>query len=234
MRRWILLCAALTVALATNTSASDARNSHSVHRGVHAKQLIAASTPHHRSQPVNENEAPFVNGHYVLTGDFPVNGYHKDAPVVVIVDKSSHFTYALQLQDHKIVRILTISNAVGSADRPTPTGPYFVTQKKMYPVWVPPTSIDPKQKRVPPYNQTHKNPLGVAAIDLSKFDIELHGTNYPGAIRKSVSHGCIRHSNPDILKLYAIVNRGDRVYIVNKFRGKVLNQSDFISKKRTH
>jgi len=173
------------------------------------------------------NEAPFVHNHYVLTGMLPMNGFHKGDPTVVIVDKGSHSSFALQLQGERIVRTLTISNAIGTTEKPTPPGRYTVVKKEMYPKWLPPKSIDPKQKVVPPYNQTHKNPLGVAAIYLNKFEIDLHGTNTPGQIRKSASHGCIRHSNSDMLKLYGMVADGDVVYIVNKFRGKVLSRADF-------
>ena len=180
------------------------------------------------------NQPPFTNNHYVLTGNFPTNGYHKGVPVVVIVDKSSHFTHVLQLQGDRIVRILTLSNNIGSLDTPTPPGRYTVVETKMYPKWIPPKDIDPKQKPVPPYNETHKNPLGVAAIYLNKFMIDLHGTNEPKLIRKSSSHGCVRHSNSDILKLFAVVHKGDVVYIVNRFRGKVLVRTDFVRTTKTH
>jgi lipoprotein-anchoring transpeptidase ErfK/SrfK len=183
--------------------------------------------------PLDSSNSPFVNNHFVLTASLPTNGFHKGVPVVVIVDKSSHFTYVLQLQGDKVVRTLTVSNAVGSGDKPTPPGRYTVIRKEMYPEWVPPKTIDPDQKVVPPYNETHKNPLGVAAIYLDKFEIDLHGTNTPGQIRKSVSHGCVRHSNPDILQLYGMVNKGDVVYIINKFRGKVLTKNDFVRTSRS-
>ena len=244
MRQWILSCAALCLLLSgpavqadnkPNSTAAEKRIASATPASKQAqkklaeekrKQAYAARVK--RAKQKAAEQVPFVNGHYVLTGHLPVNGYHKGVPVVVIVDKGSHSTYALQLQNHKIFRILTVSNAVGDLDTPTPPGPYRVVQKRMFPRWVPPRSIDPKQKPVPPYNQTHKNPLGVAAIYLNKFEILLHGTNTPNQIRKSVSHGCVRHSNADIKRLYSIVNAGDRVYIVNKFRGKVLNRSDFV------
>ncbi len=101
----------------------------------------------------------------------------------------------------------------------------------MYPVWNPPKDIDPKRKKVKPYNVDHKNPLGVARITLNKFQIALHGTNSPRKLSKNVSHGCVRHSNKDIMKLYGLVNRGTVVYIVNNWQGKVLNQADFEPKK---
>lgn len=179
------------------------------------------------SNDMSDEKSPFINSHYVLTGSFPNNGFHKGEPTVFIVDKGSHDTFVLQKQGNRIVRVLTVSNAVGNADKPTPPGRYLIVNKKMDPTWIPPKTI--KHKIVPPYSQTHENPLGVAAIYLNKFDIDLHGTNQPNAIRKSISHGCVRHSNQDILKLYNMASIGDVVYIVNKFRGKVLNQADFVS-----
>lgn len=175
---------------------------------------------------------PFINGHYALTGVMKTNGYRSDAPTVVLVDKGSHSTHILQLQHlgnkDEIVRVMTVSNAIGNEDKPTPPGRYLVTMKKKYPVWIPTKEIDPKQKPVPPYNETHKNPLGVAAIYLNKYELALHGTNDPKAIRKSVSHGCIRHSNSDISRIFGMVKRNTPVYIVRQFRGTVLNRSDFI------
>ena len=173
------------------------------------------------------NSPPFVNNHYVLTGTMKMNGYHAEDPTVVVVDKGSHSTYVLQLQNQNVVRVLTISNAIGSAEKPTPPGRYFVLRKENFPKWIPPRSIDKKQKPVAPYNETHKNPLGVAAIFLNTDELALHGTNDPKEIRKSASHGCIRHSNADISKLFGMVDKGDTVIIIREFRGTVLNKSDF-------
>ncbi len=175
---------------------------------------------------------PFINGHYAMTGVMKTNGYRSDAPTVVVVDKGSHSTHIIQLQHlgrrDEIVRVMTVSNAIGTVDKPTPPGRYLVAMKKKYPVWVPTKEIDPKQKPVPPYNETHKNPLGVAAIYLDRDELALHGTNDPKAIRKSASHGCVRHSNADISRIFGMVKKNTPVYIVREFRGTVLNRSDFI------
>jgi lipoprotein-anchoring transpeptidase ErfK/SrfK len=173
---------------------------------------------------------PFVHNHYVLTGSLKVNGYHPNDPTLVIVDKGSHSTYVLQLQNGEVTRVLTISNAIGSEEKPTPPGRYFVAIKKQFPTWIPPKTIDKKQTPVPPYNETHKNPLGVAAIYLDRDELALHGTNDPGEIRQSTSHGCVRHSNADISRLYGMVHKGDEVMIIRQFRGTVLNKSDFKSR----
>jgi len=170
---------------------------------------------------------PFINGHYVLKPKMKTNGYHSNEPVVVVVDKHSHYTHVLQLQGDEIVRVYTISNAIGKDATPTPPGRYVVTNKELDPEWIPPKSIDPDQTPVPPYKEDKRNGLGVAKINLDKFAIVLHGTNAPSKIRKDVSHGCVRHSNKDILKLYSLVKPGTVVYIVNKWNGKVLNQEDF-------
>ena len=178
-----------------------------------------------------KTESVFVNNHYVLGPVMKMNGYHSDKPTVLVVDKGSHNTYALQLQSRGVVRVLTISNAIGSQDKPTPSGRYVVTGKKKYPEWIVPRTIKGKKRLYKPYNQDRNNPLGVAAIYLNKYELLLHGTNQPNLIRKSVSHGCIRHSNRDISQLYGMVRAGTPVYVVRRFRGTVLNKSDFGARK---
>jgi lipoprotein-anchoring transpeptidase ErfK/SrfK len=188
---------------------------------------VAAVSP---SKKASSPASAFVNNHYILSATMSMNGYHAEDPTVIIVDKGSHSTIVLQLQDEKIVRVLTISNAVGNTKKPTPPGRYSIVSKKKDPKWNPPKTI--KHKPVAPYSETHENPLGVAAIYLNKYDIDLHGTNDPKDIRKSISHGCVRHSNSDIMRLYNMVQTGDTVYIIRRFRGTVLNKSDFKPRSR--
>ena len=195
-----------------------------------------------KAPSVKKSHKPFINGHYVLGPTIKVNGYHSREPLIVVVDKGSHFTHVLQLQKDVIARILTVSNSIGMGEWPTPPGRYIVTGKTLDPKWKPTKRIDKEQKEIQPYSKDKTNPLGVAKVTLNKFDILLHGTNAPGKIRQSVSHGCVRHSNNDMLKLYSLVKPGTVVYVVNKWRGKVINQEDFgirdnlktASKRRHH
>lgn len=187
--------------------------------------------PQRHSKPKAVSDGVFRNSHYVLTPVMKMNGYHSTQPTVIIVDKGSHNTYALQLQDRGVVRVLTISNAIGTQDKPTPSGRYVVVAKKKYPEWIVPKTIKGKKRRYKPYNVDKNNPLGVAAIYLNKYEILLHGTNEPNMIRKSVSHGCVRHSNSDISQLYGMVRPGTPVYVVRRFRGTVLNKSDFSARR---
>lgn len=55
------------------------------------------------------------------------------------------------------------------------------------------------------------NPVGLVWIDISKPHYGLHGTPEPGTVGRSESHGCVRLTNWDALKLAAIVKPGTRV-----------------------
>lgn len=173
-------------------------------------------------------DGSFTNGKLILGKTIPVNGYHPGEPVLILVDKSSHRTFVLQKQaKNRVVKVFSAADSIGSDETPTPPGPYWVTQKVKWPSWLPPKSIDPKQKAVHPYNKDRKNPLGVARIGLNKWQINLHGTNNPGAISESVSHGCVRHSNGDIMKIYNMVRLGTPVIIANSFVGTTLTKASF-------
>ncbi len=56
-------------------------------------------------------------------------------------------------------------------------------------------------------------PYGVMWLSLSKAGYGIHGTNNPSSIGQSVSKGCIRMYNQDVLELSRIVPNGTRVRI---------------------
>ena len=55
------------------------------------------------------------------------------------------------------------------------------------------------------------NPVGVVWIDISKEHYGLHGTPVPETIGRTESHGCVRLTNWDALRLAAMVKPGTRV-----------------------
>ncbi len=55
------------------------------------------------------------------------------------------------------------------------------------------------------------NPVGVVWIDISRPHYGLHGTPEPSIIGKVQSHGCVRLTNWDALKLAALVRPGTKV-----------------------
>ena len=56
-------------------------------------------------------------------------------------------------------------------------------------------------------------PYGSFWMGLSKPHYGIHGTNNPASIGKSVSRGCIRLKNKDVLELSKMVPVGTPVYI---------------------
>ena len=56
-------------------------------------------------------------------------------------------------------------------------------------------------------------PFGVMWLSLSKAGYGIHGTNNPASIGKSVSHGCVRMHNQDVLELAKQIPNGTRVFI---------------------
>lgn len=57
------------------------------------------------------------------------------------------------------------------------------------------------------------SPVGVVWIALNKPGIGIHGTNTPKTIGRSVSHGCIRLSNWDVVKLSTMITPNSKVEI---------------------
>jgi lipoprotein-anchoring transpeptidase ErfK/SrfK len=55
------------------------------------------------------------------------------------------------------------------------------------------------------------NPVGVVWIDISKEHYGLHGTPEPSTIGRTQSHGCVRMTNWDALKVAALVKPGTHV-----------------------
>ena len=55
------------------------------------------------------------------------------------------------------------------------------------------------------------SPVGLVWIDLSKEHYGLHGTPEPAAVGRTQSHGCVRLTNWDALKLAGLVKPGTRV-----------------------
>lgn len=97
------------------------------------------------------------------------------------------------------------------------SGTAFVNGKYLNPAWTPPADIRRESPGLPtvipggsPYN-----PMGVAALTLSRGEYAIHGTNRPESIGGFVSHGCIRMYNEDITDLYSRVGYSTPVVVTN-------------------
>jgi lipoprotein-anchoring transpeptidase ErfK/SrfK len=126
----------------------------------------------------------------------------------VVVRKSDHTVSALDANGDVIAQFPA---TMGSAHDPLPIGkwkikgvgrnPVFHYNPKLF--W----DANPKTSRaqIPP---GPNNPVGVVWIDLSKPHYGIHGTPEPALIGRAQSHGCIRLTNWDALKLAALVSPG--------------------------
>jgi L,D-transpeptidase ErfK/SrfK len=117
--------------------------------------------------------------------------------------------------------VITHPISIGRQDWSTPLGETRIVTKTRNPAWYPPKSIrkehaehdDPLPKVVPPGPD---NPLGRYALQLALPGYLIHGTNKPAGVGMRVSHGCIRLFPEDIKSLFAMVERGAPVRIVNQ------------------
>lgn len=102
-------------------------------------------------------------------------------------------------------------------------GEATIQRKAEWPGWVPtPAMIAREPKRYGPYAGGLPgglgNPLGARALYLYRDGKDtyyrLHGTNEPASIGHSVSSGCIRLLNQDIIDLYDRTSLGTRVVVI--------------------
>jgi lipoprotein-anchoring transpeptidase ErfK/SrfK len=131
--------------------------------------------------------------------------------VVVTVSKS---TSSLNVQDAGGKTIFYAPVTTGSEHDPLPIGEWKVKGTQLNPTfrynpglfW----DADPTHtKAVVPAGPN--NPVGVVWIDLSKEHYGIHGTPEPSAVGRAESHGCVRLTNWDAMKLASLVKPGTRV-----------------------
>lgn len=122
----------------------------------------------------------------------------------VVVDKSFHVTVL-----NSGSTIYAFPNATGTTgDSATPTGSYTVTTKQADPNW------RWEGKVYAPYVEDKENGLGVRWIGISLPTYGLHGTNEPFSIGKDISHGCVRHLNADVIRIFPLIASGTTVHVI--------------------
>ena len=135
--------------------------------------------------------------------------------VTVTVQKS---TSALTVTDAAGKVILYAPVTTGSAKDPLPIGQWKVNGVAVNPpfrynpdlFW----DADPAHTKalLPP---GPNNPVGLVWIDISKEHYGLHGTPEPSTVGRTESHGCVRLTNWDALRLAALVKPGTPVVFKN-------------------
>jgi len=120
----------------------------------------------------------------------------------------------LYLLFKKISMVKTFPIGIGVTENTTPTGRFYVKDKRVFPTWHIPPSLREKyegRRFIPPGPD---NPLGSHWLGLSINGYGIHGTNFPWAVGRLVTHGCIRLYPEDILLLYPMVPVGTPVNII--------------------
>lgn len=128
--------------------------------------------------------------------------------------------YFPPVEENNPIKVITYPLGIGRAGWETPYKKTRIIDKKQYPDWRPPESIqreheeagDPLPKIV---KAGPDNPLGDYALRLGLPAYLIHGTNKPWGIGMRVSHGCIRLYPEDIYELFNSVKIGTEVNIVN-------------------
>lgn len=96
------------------------------------------------------------------------------------------------------------------------SGRAHIAQKSLSPAWGPPADIALRNPNIPLLipGGSPRNPMGAAAMGLTRGNYAIHGTNDPSSVGRFVSHGCIRMHNADVLDLYGRVGVGTPVYVL--------------------
>ena len=94
------------------------------------------------------------------------------------------------------------------------SGLVSITRKAEWPDWTPPPEMIQRQPYLPRFMAGGPgNPMGARAMYLGSTVYRIHGTNQPETIGQSISSGCFRLANGDVIDLYSRANVGTRVII---------------------
>jgi lipoprotein-anchoring transpeptidase ErfK/SrfK len=134
----------------------------------------------------------------------------REAAGTIIVDTPHTFLY-LVLGDGRAIRY---GIGVGREGF-TWAGVKTVARKAEWPDWYPPQEMIARQPYLPRMTAGGPgNPLGARAMYLGSSEYRIHGTNDPTTIGKTVSSGCIRLTNDDVIDLYNRVQIGAKVVVL--------------------
>ena len=141
-----------------------------------------------------------------------------EKPGTIVVDTKSNFLYFI-MPGGKAIRygVATGSEAFGW------TGTASVARKAEWPRWMPPSDMLQRWPHLRPtaaaggLSGGPDNPLGARALYLYQGSRDtlyrIHGTNEPDKIGQSVSSGCIRMRNVDVIDLYNRTATGAKVIV---------------------
>lgn len=132
-----------------------------------------------------------------------------EAPGTIIIETSERFLYVVQGNS----RALRYGIGVGR-DGFQWSGLLKIARKAEWPDWNPPPEMIARQPYLPRFMAGGPgNPLGARALYLGNTVYRIHGTNQPQTIGQSISSGCFRLVNGDVIDLYDRVPVGTKVIV---------------------
>jgi lipoprotein-anchoring transpeptidase ErfK/SrfK len=148
-----------------------------------------------------------------------VNYHRKEAPGSILVDSDNHYLYYV-LDNGKAIRYgVTVGEEALAF-----SGVAHVGNKREWPDWIPTADIHKRIEGLPArVAGGPDNPLGARALYLYQGNkdtlFRIHGTNQPEYIGASISSGCIRMLNEDVIDLYSRVKPGAVVVVLEPKQG---------------
>ncbi len=135
-----------------------------------------------------------------------------EAPGTVVIHSAERFLYVVQPNN----RALRYGIGVGREGFQW-SGLVQVSRKAEWPDWRPPPERLQRQPYLPRFMAGGPgNPMGARALYLGSTVFRVHGTNQPETIGQSISSGCFRLANGDIIDLYSRVPLGTKVVVRHK------------------
>ena len=148
-----------------------------------------------------------------------VDYHRKEAPGTIVVDPDARYLYFV-LEKGKAIRY---GVTVGE-EALVFSGVAKVGRKEEWPSWTPTADIKKRLGNIPDFvGPGPHNPLGARGLYLYANGKDtlyrIHGTNQPEYIGASISSGCIRMTNEDVIDLYNKVKLGTIVVVLEPKHG---------------
>jgi lipoprotein-anchoring transpeptidase ErfK/SrfK len=172
---------------------------------------------------------PAVNLSYINPKYFRKTVHYPtyERPGTIVIDPQNHFLYFIEGRG----RAIRYGVGVGRQGFGW-SGTATVHDKQEWPDWYPPKEMIQRQRGLREHltelqsglglQGGPRNPLGSRALYLWQGNKDtlyrIHGTNEPWTIGKSVSSGCIRMINQDVIDLYERTSVGTRVVVLSPRR----------------
>jgi len=148
-----------------------------------------------------------------------VDYHRREMPGSIVVDSDNHYLYLVQDGGKAIRYGITVGE-----DALAFSGIAKVGNMAEWPKWTPTKDIHKRIEGLPASVPGGvDNPLGARALYLYQGGrdtmFRIHGTNQPEYIGASISSGCIRMTNEDVIDLYSRVKMGTVVVVLEPKHG---------------